>query len=417
MCGLFGWQYSDKHDLTDFQRTLIADILGREMTSRGRDSCGYATWVPEDNHVYFDKETGTWEDSPFRLTACQADNLIGHTRFATVGAKTKANAHPYHIGKIIGAHNGGIFNHHELSTKYKRNFDVDSMHLIAHLNAGISVEEMEGYGTVTWFDLNDPGAIYLCAMRRGDLEIEVLPNDAGIVWSSTRIGLGEALRPVKLWTTSKSFRATQGWVYRAFGGKIEKTDKRMELSADSWKTHNAITDSKRASRSKAYTYPYGGGAGFAGSSSSSSTSSSSSSSSDTTPPTDVPARTTEQPFEWFDFESNQWCKGNKEEYEAAGKAKPGKVSRHVPSKSASSAPTNRKKDDGEAEYRRAEEAYDKFVEKEKARGRVDTVGNGLTDRERKRFCRLINKTEHHRDQCPCIQCKELFRLAAMSGHP
>lgn len=75
------------------------------------------------------------------------DNLravIGHNRYATIGAASVENAHPFEFDKIIGVHNGTIPKH--LLTKlpnYKDNqYQVDSQTLYAAIASGAPIQDI-----------------------------------------------------------------------------------------------------------------------------------------------------------------------------------------------------------------------------------------------------------------------------------
>lgn len=62
-------------------------------------------------------------------------NFIGHTRYATKGSKKeKNNAHPFQFEKVIGVHNGTIFNYEELQKEEDQDFKVDSEFLYYMIN-------------------------------------------------------------------------------------------------------------------------------------------------------------------------------------------------------------------------------------------------------------------------------------------
>jgi hypothetical protein len=71
----------------------------------------------------------------------------------------------------VGAHNGIIHNDDDLAKKYNRKFEVDSMHLIAHIEEGKPTSEISGYGAVTYYKRNDPSRIYIAKGHSGDMSI------------------------------------------------------------------------------------------------------------------------------------------------------------------------------------------------------------------------------------------------------
>ena len=183
MCGIFG--YSFKHGkLSAARRAVLSTNLARYNDERGGDSWGIVGVNAEGAHV--SRGLGDLSDNAFEL--CEYQTLFAHTRAASVGEVSIKNSHPFRVGKILGAHNGAVYNHEELSAEYKRNFPVDSMHLFAHLNENRPFHELVARGAIEWMHSADPKTIYLSKLFAGELAVYGIgteDNVEGVIWSSS----------------------------------------------------------------------------------------------------------------------------------------------------------------------------------------------------------------------------------------
>lgn len=125
-----------------------------------------ATVVKIASHPLDLFDTGRFKAS---LSAFSSSVFMGHNRAATKGAVNAVNAHPYHYGDIVGAHNGTLSpaTFARLNEKLGEKHDVDSQALFASIDK-FGIEETVALlqGSVdkvacpdawalVWFDFKD----------------------------------------------------------------------------------------------------------------------------------------------------------------------------------------------------------------------------------------------------------------------
>ena len=171
MCGIVG--YAGKGDAKTF---LLRSL--KDLEYRGYDSAGIAaingdeiTTIKRAGRVSTLEETINGQFG-------QATTGIGHTRWATHGAPTDANAHPHlsYDGKVSIAHNGIIENHAKLRRRlesdgieFKSETDSEVIaHLIArHMESGDSLltatkktsRRLKGLSVILAISADEPDAV------------------------------------------------------------------------------------------------------------------------------------------------------------------------------------------------------------------------------------------------------------------
>jgi len=109
MCGIIG--YCGKQAAAP----IVFEGL-RRVEYRGYDSAGMATL--SDGRLFVTKDVGKLEDieNRHKLSSLPGNTAIGHTRWATHGGVTQANAHPQcdSAGTVAVVHNGILENYQEL---------------------------------------------------------------------------------------------------------------------------------------------------------------------------------------------------------------------------------------------------------------------------------------------------------------
>lgn len=159
MCGLFGW-YLKPGEFTTDEKGRMVEVLIKDSTWRGRDSWGIARPTHHGKYEIF-KDTGPLDTHKIVSALAQLDTVYGHTRAATHGKVSRANAHPFQVNHIVGAHNGTVHNHDALNKKYRRTCAVDSMHIFYHLSENKTLDELDAWGAFWYFRRNKPGQLYL----------------------------------------------------------------------------------------------------------------------------------------------------------------------------------------------------------------------------------------------------------------
>jgi glucosamine--fructose-6-phosphate aminotransferase (isomerizing) len=131
MCGIVG--YVGQRPCSQL---LISGL--RRLEYRGYDSAGIAIGTAEGK-VRVSRAQGklTNLERVFAGNSFDGTIGIGHTRWATHGRPTEANAHPHRAGRVIVAHNGIIENYAELKARLQaagRTFEsVTDTEVAAHL--------------------------------------------------------------------------------------------------------------------------------------------------------------------------------------------------------------------------------------------------------------------------------------------
>lgn len=187
MCGLVGVAGEiDTKVLKLFNDMMVFNIV------RGRDSSGVASVARGTNAFDVFKATVHASDlqefkNYDRVATVGRKALIGHSRSATVGTVSLANAHPFAFDKVVGAHNGTIPYYAKSDLPRHNEFGTDSEALFCSINdQGLTktIESLNGGAyALTWFDAEN-NTINLLRNSERPMCFGVLNEGRTLVWAS-----------------------------------------------------------------------------------------------------------------------------------------------------------------------------------------------------------------------------------------
>jgi predicted glutamine amidotransferase len=160
MCGLCG--IVGKLEFADESAIKTMMLLNY---FRGEHSTGFAA-VRNNGDVKIAKQLGgpwdLWEYPRFKdaLNGNQSCVFMAHARQATRGEIKTVNAHPFHFGHIVGAHNGTLDHScvHELKDLLGDEYPVDSMYIfsaIAEIGIKETIPLLRGSWALAYTDLKE----------------------------------------------------------------------------------------------------------------------------------------------------------------------------------------------------------------------------------------------------------------------
>lgn len=171
MCGIFGVISQEKISSSSVLKSL------KKLEYRGYDSYGIAT----DSGLF---EKGVGEIKPVAENSCSI--AIAHTRWATTGKVSKANAHPHHdcTKGIFIVHNGIIENYEDIKKNLQElghSFysETDSEVIAHYFEEGLKVQTAEE--TIRNFFAEAKGTFAVLLFIKGEERLYAFRRDSPLV--------------------------------------------------------------------------------------------------------------------------------------------------------------------------------------------------------------------------------------------
>ena len=228
MCGIFGLVRNSQAAHPE-RATAVFVELGHHSIERGRDSAGFAwthpadprdgdatdstnTPLPDDfrgckqsKHLTMEtidliKDTVSfdrlWDDATHLPLIATAPMVMGHTRWATQGAKDSlSNASPLTVGHIVGTHNGDVdkatikrtrptFGASVLGSTDTERLYAEVSDLRSHRRKITDLlSTVKGRAALAWYDRNRPERLYLARAALSPLAI-AWDAEGNLYWAS-----------------------------------------------------------------------------------------------------------------------------------------------------------------------------------------------------------------------------------------
>ncbi len=159
MCRLFGLTASPERVRASFWLLEAADSL-LEQSRRNPDGTGLGYFAPIVGPVIDKEPLPAYQDAALTRDAKHVSSVtfVSHIRYATTGARTTENTHPFALDGMLFAHNGMLEDLDALETKLGRDLrfvggDTDSeryfafvaKEIRAHRNVGLGIASAVGW--------------------------------------------------------------------------------------------------------------------------------------------------------------------------------------------------------------------------------------------------------------------------------
>ena len=240
MCGIVG--VLGTHEAAP----LLVEALGR-LEYRGYDSAGIAT--VSEGRLDRRRAVGKLVNLSDRLVHEPLRGLsgIGHTRWATHGAPTEANAHPHAGARVAVVHNGIIENFRELRTELaaegigtRTDTDTETVALICqlHLDRGMppreaaaaTIARLEGAYALCFLFEEEPDL--LIAARKGS-PLAIGHGEGEMFVGSDAIALGNLTDRITYLDEGDRAEVTRAgiMIFDAEGREVSRAEKRIAQAA------------------------------------------------------------------------------------------------------------------------------------------------------------------------------------------
>lgn len=188
MCGIFGIHADPSFKFT----RQVAGILAYYASFRGTDSWGVVTDKGSGPTVIKGLGDITAALPALSSALTRSRIVLGHTRYATQGAVSLRNAHPFEFNRHLLVHNGTLSNEHEHAAGLT--YEVDSevlLHAIAHGDTE-RISKLRGYGAVAFIEPGHPARHRVARLQGGSLRALRLTSEQGLAYAyiSSLAGLG-----------------------------------------------------------------------------------------------------------------------------------------------------------------------------------------------------------------------------------
>lgn len=183
MCGIVGYVTTDsnRHYNSKAKQDALADLI-QVNSLRGADSTGFFAVDRKGDYDWTKNAVSGWQFVRHKPVLKLLDKfnlynaIVFHNRYATVGEINPNTAHPFDIGRIVGVHNGTLFNYKELSEK---SYKVDSEYMFDAMNklgAVDALKKTHGAVATVFYDKKN---LKLCLYHNEDrpLAFAKLQND------------------------------------------------------------------------------------------------------------------------------------------------------------------------------------------------------------------------------------------------